>query len=122
MSEDSQIISRSPQGGRRGRRPYDREQIYRYLWSLRDARGIISKSQSDIAKDLGIGYQRISEIFKDFTTTGHMRKHGKLFEIRFHPDHLDWGDKFNAVHEELRKSHQNKSRREQYDPNYIKGE
>lgn len=107
-------------GKGRGRPALDREFIYRKLWSMTDARGVIVKTQRDVASELGIGYQRVCEIYKDFVDTGHMKKLGSQFVVRYHPDLLDWGEKFLNAHDALRKRHQNAKQREKYDPSFNK--
>lgn len=103
----SSIIDREPLiEGQKGQRPYNREQIYRWLYENSDHRGIIVFSQQDISKKLEIGYQNLSTIFSDFVATGHLRKHGWQFEVMYDPDDLDWGDKFKAAQAEVRKTHQ----------------
>lgn len=103
----SSIIDREePTPGKPGRRPYNREQIYRWLYTNSDHRGIVVFSQQDISKKLEIGYQNLSTIFTDFVTTGHLKKYGRNYEVVFDPDDLDWGEKFRSVHAEIRKVHQ----------------
>lgn len=101
---------------------YNREDIYRYLWTVRNGQGIITKSILDLATDMGMARQRLSCIITDFVTMGHIRRHGRsTLEIRFNPDHLDWGEKFEARSNELRKRHQTKERRAKSDPSYVEG-
>lgn len=103
----STIIDREPvPEGQRGQRPYNREQIYRWLYEHSDHRGIIIYTQQDISKMLEIGYQNLSTIFTDFVTTGHLKKYGRHYEVVFDPDDLDWGEKFRSVHAKIRKVHQ----------------
>ena len=92
--------------GKRGVRPYNREQIYRWLYEHSDHRGIVIFSQRDVAKQLEIGYQNICNIYHDFVETGHMIKYGKFYEIVYDPDELDWGESFRQTQSAIRKEHQ----------------
>lgn len=97
MTFSTVVGQEEPLPGVRGRRAYDREHIYRWLYENSDHRGIVVYTQRAIATKLEISYQTLSEIFTDFCETGHLKKHGLQFEVVYDPDDLDWGEKFKKA-------------------------
>ena len=68
---------------------HDREQIYRQLWEYADRLGMLTKTQQELAKILGIPYQRLSVICREFQDLGRMKKYRSRFQV-VDPDSLTW--------------------------------
>lgn len=117
MRTYSKVIDREESvNGRRGQRPYRRDQIYQWLYDNSDSRGIVIYNQRQVAELLDIGYQNICQIYNDFIEVGYIIKHNKkCFEIVHDPDDLDWSMDFQDELSRIRKVHQKYT-------NYQKGE
>lgn len=103
----SNIISRGGNDGKRGFRPYSRQEIYQWLYDNSDIRGIVIYSQKEVAEKLGIGYQNISTIYSDFVKIGFMKKHSaREFEVVHHADEVEWTEEILEKLSEIRKVHQ----------------
>lgn len=74
---------------------HNREELYMQLWEYTDRLGILQKSQLDLAEILGIPYQRLSVICKEYQKAGLMKKYRHKFQMK-NPDRIDWAD-FMAV-------------------------
>jgi DNA-binding IclR family transcriptional regulator len=73
---------------------HDREQLYRKMWDNHTNRyGVLQGTQQDVAKQLGIPYQRLSLIMSEFIKLGYIKKSGHSFQLR-EPQRLDWSDDF----------------------------
>ena len=104
---ESTVIDREPGRGKRGARPYSREQVYRWLYTNSDSRGIVIFSQREVAKKLEIGYQNVCNMYSDFIRTGYINKHSRTdFEIIYDPDDLEWDDEVLEELSRARKIHQ----------------
>lgn len=103
----SSVIDRvESTGGKRGVRPYNREQIYQWLYDHSDSRGIIIYQQKEVAQKIDINYQAVCQIYKDFCDIGYLKKYGKFFEVVHHPDELDWSAELEEELSRVRKQHQ----------------
>lgn len=74
---------------------HNREELYMQLWEHTDRLGILQKSQLDLAEILGIPYQRLSVICKEYQKAGLMKKYRHRFQMK-NPDRIDWAE-FMAV-------------------------
>lgn len=74
---------------------HDREAIYRVLYQNADRSGVIIPTQLEMAKILGIPYQRLSTIYKEFILTGRMKKYRHTFQV-FNPDLFNWDGAWEA--------------------------
>lgn len=72
----------------------NRELIYRVMWSCTDRFGVLQKSQGDVAKLIGIGYQQMSLIYSEFVGMGMLLKDGHKFTVVYDPNNISWGDKY----------------------------
>lgn len=68
----------------------NREIIYRCLWGCTNRDGQIIVSQQDLSKVLNISYQKLSQLFTEFTDLGMFRKDGWTFTVLYHPDKIPW--------------------------------
>ena len=79
---------------------HDREQVYRQLWDLRDRNNFVMYSQLELQEKVNIPYQRLSQMFSEFTELGRMRKYRHRFQLS-DPDSFEWGE----AYEKLRKDY-----------------
>lgn len=82
---------------------YDRESLYRFLHENTNASGIISISQGEVAKHIGVSYQQLSGIMKEFVEMGLIDKNGHKFLVVYDPDKIPW-DKFKQLRKKYIKS------------------
>jgi predicted transcriptional regulator len=82
---------------------YDRESLYRFLYENSNASGIISLSQGEVAKRIGVSYQQLSGIMKEFVEMGLIDKNGHKFLVVYDPDKIPW-DKFKQLRRQYIKS------------------
>ena len=75
---------------------HDREQVYRRVWEHTDRRGMVLKSQGEMADILGIPYQRLSVIYTEFQEQGLMRKYRHKFQALRSPDSVDWKKRLDS--------------------------
>jgi hypothetical protein len=75
---------------------HSREKLYRFLWEHRNSKNVVSLSQGDVAKEFGISYQRLSIVMKEFQEIGLIVKHKHEFLLRYSPDKIPWGQKFDT--------------------------
>ena len=75
---------------------YDREKLYRFLSENTDSSGIISMSQGEVAKNVGVSYQQLSEIMREFIDMGLIDKNGHKFLVVYDPDRIPW-NKFKEL-------------------------
>lgn len=75
---------------------FNREELYRYLYSHCDQNNVIGLKQHEIAKDYGISYQRLSEVMKEFVDLGMIEKQRHKFVVLYEPDKIPW-DKFKEL-------------------------
>lgn len=52
-------------------------------------------SQGEMASVLNVSYQALSEIYTEFVALGMMLKNGHKFYLKYDPDRIPWGEKFN---------------------------
>ena len=71
---------------------HDREQIYRSLWERTNRNGILLKTQTEVAKEIGIPYQKLSQIITEFIQDGRVRKYKHKFQF-MDPDLFEWTDR-----------------------------
>jgi|688.fasta_scaffold652820_2 hypothetical protein len=74
---------------------HSREELYRFLWSNRNSNNIVNIPQGDVAKHFGISYQRLSIVMKEFQEIGLISKNKHDFLLRYDPDRIPWGKKFD---------------------------
>jgi hypothetical protein len=74
---------------------HSRESLYRFLWDHRNQKNVVSLSQGEVAKEFGISYQRLSIVMREFLDMGIIVKHSHEFLLRYDPDKIPWGDKFD---------------------------
>src|SRR5690606_3020332 len=75
---------------------FNRETVYRFLYDNLDENNNISLSQGEIGGILGMGYQHVSKVFKEFVTLGLMEKTGHKFTPLYEPDRIPW-DKYEVL-------------------------
>jgi DNA-binding IclR family transcriptional regulator len=76
---------------------HDREHIYRKIWENHVNRhGVMLITQQQLAKELGIPYQRVSVIMSEFKQIGYVKKSGSSFQFR-DPNRLSWGEEFSDL-------------------------
>lgn len=75
---------------------FDREELYRLLWNDADRHGFLKRNQKDLAKEVGLSYQRLSEIMDEFIALGRVKKIGRRFQLRS-PDSFTWGSDYDAA-------------------------
>lgn len=80
---------------------HDRETIYRLLWQFTDRNGMLIKKQTEIADEIGIPYQKISEILAEFVLTGRARKYKHKFQLMGEPSSFKWGDEYKAIRKSI---------------------
>jgi hypothetical protein len=78
---------------------YDRESLYRYLYSKCDQNNVIAIKQGEIAKEWGMSYQRLSGIMKEFVDLGMVEKIRHKWVCLYDPDKIPW-DRFRALRKE----------------------
>lgn len=74
---------------------HSRENLYRFLWKNRNNKNVVDIAQGEVAKNFGISYQRLSIIMKEFQDIGLVVKQKHEFLLRYDPDKIPWGDKFD---------------------------
>ncbi len=77
-----------------------RQPVYEAMWGLCDANNELSVTQGELAKRLGISYQRMSMIIQEFIALGMMERNGKRFVVLYDPKKVPW-DRY----EELRRKY-----------------
>lgn len=70
---------------------YDRETLYRFLYDNLDVNGIVGISQGEVAKHIGVSYQQLSGIMREFIDMGLIDKNGHKFLLVYEPDKIPWG-------------------------------
>ena len=75
---------------------HSREHLYRFLWEHRNNKNVVSMPQGEVAKTFGISYQRLSIVMKEFQEIGLVSKQKHEFLLRYDPDKIPWGDKFDT--------------------------
>lgn len=94
------------QEGGRGR-SYDRKQILEFLNEYSDRDGFLTKTQRELAKLMGVSYQRLSVFISEFVEIGYMKKYGNhkatKFRVMHHPDDCDWGPEYQEKVKEIRR-------------------
>ncbi len=87
-------------------RSYDRKQVLEFLNEHADRDGFLTKNQRELAKLMGVSYQRLCVFISEFCEIGYMKKYGqhKATKIRVmhHPDDCDWGPEYQAKVKEIR--------------------
>lgn len=75
---------------------FNREELYRYLYNHCDQNNVIGMKQNEIAKEIGISYQRLSEVMKEFIDLGMIEKQRHKFIVLYEPDKIPW-DRFKEL-------------------------
>ena len=77
-----------PEEGAHGK-SYNRKQILEFLNEHSDGQGFLVKPCRELAKDMGVSYQRLSRFITEFCYLGYMKKYGQYkatkFRVMHHP-------------------------------------
>lgn len=82
----------------------DREELYRIIYDHCDRHMILITTHQELQKPMDMGYQAISELFKEFQEMGLIVKEGKSFRLLYRPDQIPWGSVFDDLRKRYRQS------------------
>jgi|JI7StandDraft_1071085.scaffolds.fasta_scaffold254329_2 hypothetical protein len=105
--EVSKFLDLGPTKEGKGRRGYNPEQIYQYLYDNIDRTGVIMYTQKDMAEAIDMSREAIGNFYKDFETLGFLEKVDRWnFKVLYKPEEIVWDRELYDRFFQLRKRHQ----------------
>lgn len=74
-----------------------RERLYRVLWTLTDRRGVVQRTQQEIAELMDLSYQQLSVIMREFVEMGMMHKDKHKWTVLHNPNKIPWATGYKEM-------------------------